>query len=150
MASISDPIFLKNRSKWGEGVKGTPSFFYFHVFSPLGGTPRPRFGRFWVDFWFIWTPISPYFGTNKRTRNCYNKPASPNERANEHKGERTHERTSQPERTCERTQQANEPTNEPANPNERAIHSNSARNTASSANRLADGLVGSREANRIN
>ena len=136
LRSILDSIFLKNRSQGGDRVPFHPSFLTFTFFQLLGVPPGPDLGRFLIN---LETDFS-VFGTNQANTKLLQQTSKP---------ERTCERTSQPERTCERTQQANEPTNEPANPNERAIHSNNARNTASSANRLADALVGSREANRI-
>ena len=48
----------------------TPLFWCLRFFSSWGYPQAP----IWVDFWLIWIPILVYFGTNKRTRNCYNKP----------------------------------------------------------------------------
>ena len=90
--------------KGGTEFNSTPLFWRLRFFSYWGYPQAP----IWVDFWLIWKPILVYFGTNKRTRNCYNKPASPNERANEpaspneranERNKRTNPRTNQQTRT---------------------------------------------------
>ena len=50
LGSNLDPIFFKNDSKWGEGVKGVHVFYHLRFLSPFWGTPWPRFDGFGVDF----------------------------------------------------------------------------------------------------
>ena len=55
LASILEPIFLQNLSKWGDRVKGTHYFLHLRFLSPLWGTPWLRFPRFSI-------PLGKVFG----------------------------------------------------------------------------------------
>ena len=53
LGSILDPVFFRNRSKWGEGVKPLHSFLIFMFFYLLGVPPGPDLVNFGLIFdWF--------------------------------------------------------------------------------------------------